>query len=418
MSSFTGPRVNNTDLKLHIDRDSKRSFIGKPITNFVSSGMSDGTSQVQFSNHGSSVLRAANVYFNSSRPHVIRWESVNTLGYTGFQIPSTQTCTAGFVYTVSFDIYWEKGNSADEITTSNFIIYGSAYKTPNSGSYATNRQTRYEELGDGWRRYYHTYTATYTGTNYFRSNINTNDSEDFKIYVDNIQFEEGYGTPWIQGGTTRPATDVIKDLTNTTTVTALNLDYTADAEQKYSFDGVDAYLTVPSQSHPGDADVSVEFILEHRDDLVGSAYLSYSDSPYNFYMYFRGDWGQDRLWLLRRVTGSNWYGDSAWGTYTGIHQNLPANSKKHVVFTSDASTLEFKVYVNGVLQRTIDGTIDQNPSSPSPVGSLISDKVTMYIGRGGPYLDMDLDLFKIYHRVLDADQVKSNFNNIKNRFGL
>ena len=54
MSSFTGPRVNNTDLKLHIDRDSKRSFIGKPITNFVSSGMSDGTSQVQFSNHGSS----------------------------------------------------------------------------------------------------------------------------------------------------------------------------------------------------------------------------------------------------------------------------------------------------------------------------------------------------------------------------
>jgi hypothetical protein len=233
-------------------------------------------------------------------------------------------------------------------------------------------------------------------------------SGSVKVRFSNLQVEvKSHPTLFVNG--TRSATQGLLDLKGTSTINISTTSF--DNSSQLIFDGSDDYITLSSTSHPTGS-CSMEIVINHTHNFVGTRYLLYGASGTAFSVFFRGDWAGNLLYFTRRVTNSGNYGDSAWGYTTGIYQPIPANETMHLIFTHDASTGEFKCYKNGILTRTVNGNL-------VAYGALNTTQQSHYIGGSpGDNLPMTLPLFKFYDRVLSSSEVLNNYNNAKRKYGI
>jgi hypothetical protein len=233
-------------------------------------------------------------------------------------------------------------------------------------------------------------------------------SGSVKVRFSNLQVEvKSHPTLFVNG--TRSATQGLLDLKGTSTINISTTSF--DNSSQLIFDGSDDYITLSSTSHPTGS-CSMEIVINHTHNFVGSRYLLYGANGTAFWVFFRGDWAGNLLYFTRRVTNSGNYGDSAWGYTTGIYQPVPANETMHLIFTHDTSSGEFKCYKNGILTRTVNGNL-------AAYGALNTTQQSHYIGGSpGDNLPMTLPLFKFYDRVLSPSEVLNNYNNIKRKYGI
>jgi hypothetical protein len=233
-------------------------------------------------------------------------------------------------------------------------------------------------------------------------------SGSVKVRFSNLQVEvKSHPTLFVNG--TRSATQGLLDLKGTSTINISTTSF--DNSSQLIFDGSDDYITLSSTSHPTGS-CSMEIVINHTHNFVGSRYLLYGANGTAFWVFFRGDWAGNLLYFTRRVINSGNYGDSAWGYTTGIYQPVPANETMHLIFTHDTSSGEFKCYKNGILTRTVNGNL-------AAYGALNTTQQSHYIGGSpGDNLPMTLPLFKFYDRVLSPSEVLNNYNNIKRKYGI
>jgi hypothetical protein len=90
------------------------------------------------------------------------------------------------------------------------------------------------------------------------------------------------------------------------------------------------------------------------------------------------------------------------------------NQDLYVVATCESGTNNAKLYINGVLEHTINGiTPNTNPSNSAPLN-------TGRIGTGfdGQIGESNLYSIHMYNRILSEAEIVSNYNILKNQFGI
>jgi hypothetical protein len=389
MPTHVGPNIlGEENLVFGFDlKDQKNSYLGEPTTNQANT---DYTRTIQFHNQGS--YNNAGTISDAPEKGTDWKKIVITDRGNNFRIAQfpyiIQTYGTTKVYSVEYDFG----------LTSGYFFYGDGSSgfgvLQDDGKRTTARFT--PPSSSDW------YEALFLGNNTSASGINDT------IYYRYYQVEEkSYPTTYTP--TSRSSTQGLLDLKGTSTINISTTSF--DNSSQLIFDGSDDYITLSSTSHPTGS-CSMEIVINHTHNFVGTRYLLYGASGTAFSVFFRGDWAGNLLYFTRRVTSSGNYGDSAWGYTTGIYQPIPANETMHLIFTHDASTGEFKCYKNGILTRTVNGNL-------AAYGALNTTQQSHYIGgTPGDNLPMTLPLFKFHDRVLSSSEVLNNYNNIKRKYGI
>jgi len=173
------------------------------------------------------------------------------------------------------------------------------------------------------------------------------------------------------------------------------------------FDGTASYGTIPSILLNGDC--TIEFAFKHFHNFVGDKYFLNSTS---FYVHFRGDWAGNNMYLIRRTNGTDWYGQSAWGTTTGVYHPVPNNEISHIVFSQDNGTGQFKTYKNGVNTNTVNGFHNNATGTSTGYNGLNAVTANVTISSG---FYTNVYFIKIYNTVLTPTQVQQNFKAVQSR---
>jgi hypothetical protein len=389
MPTHVGPNISGEENLVfgYNLSDQKNSYLGEPTTNQANT---DYARTIQFHNQGS--YNNAGTISDAPEKGTDWKKIVITDRGNNFRIAQfpyiIQTYGTTKVYSVEYDFG----------LTSGYFFYGDGSSgfgvLQDDGKRTTARFT--PPSSSDW------YEALFLGHNTPASGINDT------IYYRYYQVEEkSYPTRYTP--TSRSSTQGLLDLKGTSTINISTTSF--DNSSQLIFDGSDDYITLSSTSHPTGS-CSMEIVINHTHNFVGTRYLLYGASGTAFSVFFRGDWAGNLLYFTRRVTSSGNYGDSAWGYTTGIYQPIPANETMHLIFTHDASTGEFKCYKNGILTRTVNGNL-------AAYGALNTTQQSHYIGgTPGDNLPMTLPLFKFHDRVLSSSEVLNNYNNTKRKYGI
>ena len=389
MPTHVGPNISGEENLVfgYNLSDQKNSYLGEPTTNQANT---DYARTIQFHNQGS--YNNAGTISDAPEKGTDWKKIVITDRGNNFRIAQfpyiIQTYGTTKVYSVEYDFG----------LTSGYFFYGDGSSgfgvLQDDGKRTTARFT--PPSSSDW------YEALFLGNNTPASGINDT------IYYRYYQVEEkSYPTRYTP--TSRSSTQGLLDLKGTSTINISTTSF--DNSSQLIFDGSDDYITLSSTSHPTGS-CSMEIVINHTHNFVGTRYLLYGASGTAFSVFFRGDWAGNLLYFTRRVTSSGNYGDSSWGYTTGIYQPIPANETMHLIFTHDASTGEFKCYKNGLLTRTVNGNL-------AAYGALNTTQQSHYIGgTPGDNLPMTLPLFKFHDRVLSSSEVLNNYNNTKRKYGI
>jgi len=373
-----------------------RFYPGKPVTNSINGGANraNAIASPSLGSHGAAVTTELISYGN--RKNVFRIYSTNTSGYYMVNQQSSIINTSGNVYTYSFDYKKIRGTST---SFSPSAIYKNGYKSPDSGSAASNLTDTIVDLEDGWKRLTRTYTSTYTGYNLYRTNLNTNDTLDFEYLFDNFMVNEGTAVPFVDG--TRSSTASLIDLKRTTNIDVSNV--TFDSTGQPDFDGTDDRITMPNSS-----------VFNHTSELSIEAWVKFDGNSEDFIFekgnvntqYSLFSHGSDIVFrtIHAGVSGYQTLGPSK--TTAGITNG----QWHHIVGSWDGSTK--RIYVDGVDKASVSksGALTTN-SNGAAIGSFGGTSSGYYFGG-------DIAIVKIYNKGLSATEVKQNYNSQKNRFDI
>lgn len=380
--------------------NTRKSWIGKPITNFIGNGSfaggggvvnesgSYGTySIVQLSNPGLSqyVLRQSGGAGGEYEIHP-------KTGVPSALNPNTTYCMSLWVaLTPNFNgdsqtlhSRWYDGSGNPYTTGGN----GTVYETKVVGSLT-------------WERRYQTFTtpATTSGTYNWYVGYPTNGTTGFR-YITGIQLEESsYPSPLVEG--TRSATQSVLDLTGNNVMTVSNLTYNANGS--FSFNNSSSVITIPNTTvlNPttgltieawvkfnGDSD---DFIFEKGD--VNTQYSLFSHST-------------DIVFRTYHAADGAYHTQNPAKSTVGVTNGVPV----HIVGSWDGATK--RIYINGVLKDSV-----------AKAGALITRTTGAAIGRFGGtttgyYFGGDIYKVAVYNRGLSATEIAQNFNALRGRYGI
>jgi len=373
-----------------------RFYPGKPVTNSINGGANraNAIASPSLGSHGAAVTTELISYGN--RKNVFRIYSTNTSGYYMVNQQSSIINTSGNVYTYSFDYKKIRGTST---SFSPSAIYKNGYKSPDSGSAASNLTDTIVDLEDGWKRLTRTYTSTYTGYNLYRTNLNTNDTLDFEYLFDNFMVNEGTAVPFVDG--TRSSTASLIDLKRTTDIDVSNVSF--DSTGQPTFDNTDDRITMPNSS-----------VFNHTSELSIEAWVKFDGNSEDFIFekgnvntqYSLFSHGSDIVFRTIHAGVSGYQTLSPSKTTAGITNG----QWHHIVGSWDGSTK--RIYVDGVDKASVSksGALTTN-SNGAAIGSFGGTSSGYYFGG-------DIAIVKIYDKGLSATEVKQNYNSHKNRFDI
>jgi len=217
-------------------------------------------------------------------------------------------------------------------------------------------------------------------------------------YCRDYQVEQrDHATPFILGGS-RSVSGSLIDLTRTHDIDLSNVSFNTNAQ--LSYDGTDDYLEVADHNSLDlTTAMSFEFVVKANSTqnnlyprlIDKSIYLIHlsQTSPFS---------------IAQNITTSGGL------RQTAIGSAFTADTWTHIVCNYDGQY--GKIYVNGELVKTSDFSSElacsTNSTSLKFGGNGTSDRV----------LNGELPLAKVYNKVLTAEEVKQNYNAMKNRFNI
>jgi len=409
-----GPKIVTDGLVLCLDAAEVNSYAGEPTTNNLdSSDRANANTGPNVSNNFASIAMTKEVVnYSSDRPHVYRFKSTNATGYVSIGYNSSIQNQSGSVYAFSFDYKVIRADSGTttNLNTANTTVYGNGYKNPATGTTASNLTSSEVELSDGWKRVTKTYTCGYTGYNQTRQDLNTGDTGDFEVLIDNIQFEDKtYSTPFAD--LSRSATNGWVDRSgNSNNGTLTNMIGTEASHYR------DGQVIMPVANSYLDFDGSNDQVLISS---LGSSYSNYSLE----------------FWIAQTGASdsSRFYSWNAGGTFTVRYRTSPKRFDFHYnpldgsPPSTSVSGVTLSDTVNGIWHHVV---ITNNSS----VGAIVytdgvagsTGEAAVAMGNYGHILGTGyagivptkckIASFKIYNKALTAAEVLSNYNATKGRF--
>lgn len=176
---------------------------------------------------------------------------------------------------------------------------------------------------------------------------------------------------------------------------------TYSSTEGFTFDGTVSKYIIRNPITMPTTTLSAEIWVKTTDS--GSGIISYSTTE------------ADNAWLLFSPNNLQLYVSSGVNT-TGV--NIATGTWKQVVRTSNRSTGEEIIYVNGVVAYT--GTLSAGITLASG-GSLVLAQEQDSVGGGfsaAQAFDGNIASFNLYNRILTAAEVAQNFNALRGRFGV
>ncbi len=220
------------------------------------------------------------------------------------------------------------------------------------------------------------------------------------FYYKEYQVEVGdTSTPYI-GGTnnteSRSSTESLIDLKRTTDIDVSNVSF--DSTGQPTFDGTDDYISLPNDLGYGTTSVSVFAWFKINGNSPSGGYHIIC-GPSNLEMSIQAS---NPTFLRNGVDGSG-------GRYVSNNGNQTLNDGNYHYygFTFDGSTK--RAYIDGVQVGTqsVTGTLNNIFS-----GRMVGNYSNSYYALG------DIPVYKVYNKVLTAEEVQQNFNAYKNRFNI
>ena len=360
---------------------------GGDITAYINSGVNDWTNTYHAIWELDPILKKPVVVMNDVGG---QWKA-KSFG-TGLGSWTSQGKTHGDTYTISW-LQWVDNLSKN--------AKAGLYTKNSSGSNGfhdgqANSASAYNTKTNTWQRVYQTYTT----------NSNRDLSETLaSIYmyghhnvratvkIADVQFTWG-STPFpFSAAYERSSTQSLIDLKRTADIDLSNISF--DSTGQPAFDGTDEYINLGDYAAIKlGTNFTIECVVRPEEDKW-------------MYFFHKGYGSNNSLAWGRHSSGDDWFfstmiGGSYQNSYMGT---ATLNKYCHLVATYDGANL--RLYENGVLKVTSAKTHDMLTSSS-------------IAGIGGPdrYWNGKIPVTKIYSKVLTTEEVVSNFNAYKNRFGI
>jgi hypothetical protein len=248
--------------------------------------------------------------------------------------------------------------------------------------------------------------------------MNNGNSTTLTSRFSKIQVEiKSHPTQFVNGS--RSVTQGLLDITANSTINLTDVSF--DSNAKIVFDGtndkiqgVQTVLSYLSSS-------AIEFVVtptvvNKRMTVGGYRHNDGYSQPTIGMVYI----GSDNVFRAYVITAAQVYRGVASTT------TLQANKTYHVVYNKDTVNGVMQMYVNGNLEatETFDAaTYGQWTTAGSYIGSNYidigkSNNTNAGQGWSNDYLVGEIELFKLYSKVLTASEVLTNYNALKTRFGI
>ena len=268
------------------------------------------------------------------------------------------------------------------------------------------------DIGNGYYRCSYTATATST-TSSGRMAFGPNESSTSRlaqwvgngangVFLRNPQIEaNSFATPFVNG--TRSNTEALLDWTGNNTITINGLTYNSDGTFNY-YGTNGTGLILPGTNFSlneqtiecwcyASSFVQSGFMFEKTTNNLVNTQYSFFFNGTSTHLYYR-TYGLTPTDLTRATSTSG----------------VINNQWNHMVATFDGSTK--KIYVNGAQKASaaVTGTITQNTTGSAYIGTYGNFAGYPYNGQIG--------VTRIYDRALTADEVTTNFNALRGRYGI
>lgn len=238
------------------------------------------------------------------------------------------------------------------------------------------------------------------------------------VEVSNVQIEiKSHATPFVNG--TRSVTEGLLDMMGNHSINLTNVSFDSNAEM--TFDGTnDSIQGIPtSYSHLNPS--AIEFVVTpgttgKKMTVGGYRHNQGYSSPTIGMVYIE----TDNKFYASVITAAEVY------RFVVSTSTIQSNRTYHVVFNKDTINGVMQMYVNGILEGTQTfnvATYAQWSSAGSFIGSNVldigkSNNTNSGQGWSGDFLQGRLDLFKLYGKILTAQEVAQNYQAVKSRFGI
>lgn len=387
MGIYYNPRPVNSGLIFAYDMgNTKRSFVGRPTTNFFTNGHfseGNGIPQESGSNPTNEVVQLNNP---GNSPYVLR-QSMGSQ-YTEYQINLTTELVASTTYVMS-GWYGESTNYV--CAEGSRMFHSRAFSTSGAhnalgigiGTVITSTQI------DGilWRYCYATITTPSDYSNLFNWYVGygNNTYTGYRYYT-NLQMELGnYPSTFVDG--TRSSTQSILDFTNNRVITASDLTFNND--NTFSFDGVNDVITTdfPAQTLQTSTLEAVVY-----DTKNNGAYRSILQINTNT---------DDALYINPSNNLQFW-------PATASTLQVPANQWNYVCASYNGSSIVY--CVNGEFQEFAGASLDFTNYQFLRVGGH---------GTGdGERFKGNIPIARVYNRALSRSEMLQNYSAFRGRFGI
>ena len=203
-----------------------------------------------------------------------------------------------------------------------------------------------------------------------------------------------HSTPYTSG--TRSSTQGLLDLKETTNIDVDDASF--DSNAQLSFDGTDDHITINNPDISADS-FTIQMVVKPD---------SYSNNPMLINPNSTGIDQYIRIWSNGKIGGVFVAAADTSGDTCKSSTSLSTSEYTHFTITKSTSTI--KVYINGNLETTVTPTV----SAAAWTGTWdIGQRVNNTYNYNGV-----IPILKVYNTPISADEVKINFNSIKNRFGI
>jgi hypothetical protein len=411
MALSHSPTISTNGLVFYYDMNNqKKSWIGRPTTNFVNA---ISTSINRYNNPGFS-----GSVFNTGQTFrgMPIWETVfipqdssfiprlaSTEGFGAFHSMGT-SLTVNTRYMAS--IYFRQISPLQVSGTQGF---NNTYSNIAGWGQNGTTTTRYEE--DGWIRLYSQYlntTSTLSDNKFWKITFNTTGvqvGQELRAQWCCPMIEQHdtvYPSTFVNG--VRSTTQAILDLRNNTTITANSLTYNNDGT--FSFNGSNNGMTVPGTN----------FSLNQMTIEVWCFSTNFLQNGFLFEKTTNGSVNTQYSLFFNNNSSSNLHYRTYGLSTTDLiisraGSGVNDNQWNQVVATFDGSIK--RIYVNGILRSsssTLTGTIVQNTTGNAYIG--------IYGSFAGYPFNGQISNEKIYNRALSAAEIEQNFNALRGRYGI
>ena len=397
MAVTAGPKIIKDNLVMYMDKENTvRSWKGKPTVNYWYENGGGGATIISVDDLPE-IEELAKLLGGKKNIRNPRRQSTQTNWLDLYNSNTGITVQPGEMLRLSCYVYTEKSTNRFNANAN----WGATLGT-NAGMYASpdsHNIEPYKWHRITWRKQNTTESAISVSSSRIETYSTSEWSPDtIDAYCTNPQWEIGdFTTPFVDG--TRSNTQAIIDIIGNRTVTATSLTYNSD--NTFSFDGSADYFDTTEVTHDDPNIFSISCWLKMdttpTDTNVGHPVFFNYGSSEGWFLSIAGTLGKVQL---RHHNGSS----TAYNLKSST--NLSTDEWYHITATDNDSTV--KIYINGVLDASTS-------SAPAVLRSGHSPRIGNF---GSFYFNGDISQMKIYNKALTANEVLTNFEASRDRYGV